>query len=51
VPPGRTVLVGFQSGDKWRTETYNGAKLPDEFEKAMLILGERSETIDRHKKK
>jgi hypothetical protein len=46
-----TVLVSFQSGDKWRTETYDAAALPDEFEKVMYIIGERFETKDRHKKK
>jgi hypothetical protein len=34
----------LQSGDKWRTETYDAAALPDEFEKVMLIIGERLET-------
>jgi hypothetical protein len=47
-PIERTVLVSFQSGDKWRTETYDASKLPDEFEKVMLIIGERFETKNRH---
>jgi hypothetical protein len=50
-PIERTVLVSFQSGDKWRTETYDAAALPEAFEKVLLIVGERSETKDRHKKK
>lgn len=47
-PIGRTVLVSFQSRDKWRTETYDAAKLPDELEKVLLIIGERFETKNRH---
>jgi hypothetical protein len=50
-PTEQTVLVSFQLGDKWRTETYDAAGLPNEFEKVMLIIGERFETKDRHKKK
>jgi hypothetical protein len=50
-PIERTVHVSFQAGDKWRTETYDAAKLPDEFEKVMLIIGERFETEGRHGKK
>ena len=50
-PIERTVLVSFQSDDKWRTETYDAAELPKEFENLMLIIGERAETKDRHKKK
>jgi hypothetical protein len=50
-PIGRTVLVSFQSDDKWRTETYDAAKLPEEFEKVMAIIGERFETKDRRDQK
>src|SRR5262249_7299878 len=50
-PIQETVLVSFQSGKKWRTETYDTANLPDKLEKAMLIIGERGETKDRPKKK
>jgi len=49
-PIERTVLVSFQSGDKWRTETYDAANLPEEFEKVMAIIGERFETRERLKK-
>lgn len=50
-PVERTVHVSFQSGEKWRTVTYDAAALPNEFEKVILIIGERFETADRHKKK
>jgi hypothetical protein len=46
----RTVHVSFESDDKWRTETYDAADLPAEFEKIMLIIGERFETKDCLKK-
>lgn len=48
-PIERTVLVSFQSGEKWRTETCDTAALPDEFETVMSIIGERGETTGRHK--
>jgi hypothetical protein len=47
-PIERTVHVSFRSGVEWRTETYDAAKLPDEFEKVLLIIGERFETKGRH---
>jgi hypothetical protein len=47
-PIHRTVLVSRQVGDEWRTETYDGAKLPDALEKIFKIIGERSETKSRH---
>jgi len=47
-PIERTVHVSFRAGNKWRSETYDVAKLPDEFEKALLIIGERFETKNRH---
>jgi hypothetical protein len=50
-PIERTVHVSFQSGDKWRTETYDASTLPDEFEAVLKITGERFETKDRHKGK
>jgi hypothetical protein len=50
-PIERTVHISFQSGDQWRTETYDAAALPAQFEQVMLILGERSETHARHQKK
>ena len=34
-----------------RTATYDAAAQPDEFEKVMLIIGERFATKERHKKK
>src|SRR5262249_45042795 len=43
-PIDRTVLVSFQLSDKWRTETYDVAKLPDEFEEIMSIIGELRDT-------
>jgi hypothetical protein len=48
-PIHRTVLVSRQMGNEWRTETYDGAKLPDALEKIFKIIGERSETMNRHK--
>jgi len=49
-PIERTVHVSFQSGDQWRTETYDASALPAELEQVMLILGERFETQARHTK-
>jgi hypothetical protein len=50
-PIERTVLVSFHDGNKWRTETYDEATLPDQFEAVMKVIGERRETLERHKKK
>jgi hypothetical protein len=50
-PISRTVVVSFQSAEKWRTETYDASALPDEFENILRIIGERWETKARHKKK
>ena len=47
-PIHRTVLVSCQVGAEWRTETYDGAKLPDALEKILKIIGEREETKSRH---
>ena len=50
-PIDRTVYVSFQAGGKWRSETYDAAALPDEFEAVIKFLGERFETKDRPKRK
>lgn len=46
-PIDRTVVVSFERDGKWCTETYNSAKLPETFEKVMLIVGERHETKEQ----
>ena len=50
-PIERTVHTSFQAGGIWRSETYDAASLPDQFEAILRIIGERFETRDRHKKK
>ena len=45
----RTVYVSFLVGKDWRTVSYDSAELPKEFERVMLLIGERFETKKRLK--
>lgn len=48
-PVERTVYVSFLVGKDWRTVSYDSAELPKEFERVMLLIGERFETKKRLK--